>query len=157
MIVARCCESAAFRHRSISAADPAQRLDRRTGLPPLLPTPSSRIHDLVRAAKGLIGLDQHQVRRWRSWHRWSTLAMRAHAFLAVTTAAERDHTRPRPGLIPLTVNELRRLFNAIILATKQTLTHLPAWSTRRRKHQARAREATTDDANNNDHKLRLPY
>jgi hypothetical protein len=23
--------------------------------------------------KGLVGLDQHQVRRWRSWYRWSPL------------------------------------------------------------------------------------
>jgi SRSO17 transposase len=38
------------------------------------------------AAKGLVGLDQHRVRRWASWHRWITLAMLAHAFLAVPTA-----------------------------------------------------------------------
>jgi SRSO17 transposase len=57
------------------------------------------------AAKDLIGLDQHQVRRWTSWHRWTTPAMLAHAFLAVATAIERD-TAPIPtGLITLTVNE----------------------------------------------------
>jgi hypothetical protein len=32
----------------------------------------------------LTGLDEHQVRRWMSWHRWTILAMLAHAFLAVT-------------------------------------------------------------------------
>jgi hypothetical protein len=41
---------------------------------------------IVQAAKGLTGVDQHQVRRWTSWHRWTTLAVLAHAFLAVTTA-----------------------------------------------------------------------
>ena len=43
----------------------------------------------------LTGLDQHQVRRWTSWHRWTTLAMLAHAFLAVATATERDRS-PTP-------------------------------------------------------------
>jgi hypothetical protein len=28
-------------------------------------------------------MDQHQLRRWRSWYRWVTLAMLAHAFLVV--------------------------------------------------------------------------
>lgn len=32
-----------------------------------------RIEESFQAAKGLTGLDQHQVRRWRSWHRWTTL------------------------------------------------------------------------------------
>src|SRR5262249_58945409 len=64
-----------------------------------------RIEESFQAAKGLTGLDQHQVRRWTSWHRWTTLAMLAHAFLAVTTATERD-TQPTPaGLITLTINE----------------------------------------------------
>jgi sensor domain CHASE-containing protein len=39
----------------------------------------------------LTGLDQHQVRRGTSWHRWATLAMLAHAFLTVTAAAVLDH------------------------------------------------------------------
>jgi len=98
-----------------------------------------RIEESFQAAKGLTGLDQHQVRRWRSWHRWTTLAMLAHAFLAVATAAERD-TAPTPaGLITLTVNEFRRLFDAILLMTSHTLTSLLAWSRWRRRHQHRAR------------------
>jgi SRSO17 transposase len=39
------------------------------------------------AAKGPAGLDEHQVRRWGSWYRWTTLAMLATAFLTVTAAA----------------------------------------------------------------------
>jgi SRSO17 transposase len=98
-----------------------------------------RIEESFQAAKGLTGLDQHQVRRWTSWHRWTTLAMLAHAFLAVATAAERD-TRPAPaGLIALTVNEFRRLFDALLLVTNQTITSLLAWSRWRRRHQYRAR------------------
>ena len=98
-----------------------------------------RIEESFQAAKGLVGLDQHQVRRWTSWHRWTTLAMFAHAFLAVATAVERD-TAPTPeGLITLTVNEFRRLFDAILLVTNHTIATLLAWSRWRRRHQYRAR------------------
>jgi len=100
-----------------------------------------RVEESFQAAKGLTGLDQHQVRRWRSWHRWTTLAMLAHAFLAVTTTAQRDQTPTPTGLIPLTVNELRRLFDALLLTTGHTLDRLIHWSTWRRRHQARARES----------------
>ena len=98
-----------------------------------------RIEESFQTAKGLVGLDQHQVRRWKSWHRWTTLALLAHAFLAVATAIERDTTPTPAGLITLTVNELRRLFDAILLATAHTVTSLLAWSQWRRKHQYRAR------------------
>jgi hypothetical protein len=99
-----------------------------------------RIEESFQAAKGLTGLDQHQVRRWTSWHRWTTLAMLAHAFLAVATAAERDHAPATHGLIPLTVNEFRRLFDALLLAVRHTATSLLHWSTWRRRHQHRARQ-----------------
>lgn len=62
-----------------------------------------RIEESFQAAKGPTGLDQHQVRRWRWWYRWTSLAMLAHVFLAVATAVERD-AQPTPvGLIALTV------------------------------------------------------
>ncbi len=99
-----------------------------------------RIEESFQSAKGLTGLDQHQVRRWASWHRWTTLAMLAHAFLAVATAIERDHSPAPAGLIELTVNEFRRLFDALLLAAKHTIDTLLAWSQWRRRHQARARE-----------------
>ena len=100
-----------------------------------------RIEESFQAAKSLTGLDQHQVRRWVSWHRWTTLAMLAHAFLAVATAAERDTQSTPEGLITFTVNEFRRLFDALLLAAKRTLASLLAWSTWRRKHQHRARQS----------------
>ena len=53
------------------------------------------VEESFQAGKGLAGLDQHQVRRWNSWHRWTTLAMLASAFLAVLTAVERTR-QPRP-------------------------------------------------------------
>lgn len=43
------------------------------------------------SAKGEVGLDQYEVRKWASWHRHITLAMLAHAYLVVLRArAARD-------------------------------------------------------------------
>jgi SRSO17 transposase len=54
---------------------------------------------LLQAGKELAGLDQHQVPRWASWHRWVTLAMLAATFLTITAAAERAPSglAPRPS------------------------------------------------------------
>jgi SRSO17 transposase len=38
-------------------------------------------------AKGEVGLDHYEVRKWPGWYRHITLALLAHAFLAVTRAA----------------------------------------------------------------------
>ncbi|MFI8221203.1 IS701 family transposase [Streptomyces sp. NPDC085932] len=96
------------------------------------------IEETFQASKGLIGLDEHQVRRWTSWHRWATLAMLAHAFLVCTAAAER-RDRPAPdGLIPITGNEIQHLF-ATLIRPDHDLAHRLRWSHWRRRHQARAR------------------
>jgi SRSO17 transposase len=116
-----------------------------------------RIEESFQAAKGLVGLDQHQVRRWTSWLRWTTLAMLAHAFLAVATGTERDTTATPAGLIALTVNGFRRLFDALLLATHHTVETLLAWSRWRRRHQYRARISTTNAMKTNDLDLRLQY
>ena len=65
--------------------------------------------------------------------------MLAHAFLAVATAVERDACLAPAGLIELTVNEFRRLFDALLLVTNHTVETLLAWSPWRRRHQYRAR------------------
>ncbi|MBM9624068.1 IS701 family transposase [Streptomyces zhihengii] len=97
------------------------------------------VEETFQASKSLTGLDEHQVRRWTSWHRWVTLAMLAHAFLAVTAAAER-HDRPaHDGLIPLTGNEIQHLF-AVLVSPVHDLAHRLRWSHWRRRHQARARQ-----------------
>jgi len=57
------------------------------------------VEETFQAGEGLAGLDQHQVRRWNSWHRWTTLAMLASAFLAVLAAIERTR-HPPPGRAP---------------------------------------------------------
>ncbi|MEU4303403.1 IS701 family transposase [Kitasatospora aureofaciens] len=99
------------------------------------------VEETFQAGKGLTGLDEHQVRRWTSWHRWVTLSMLAHAFLAVTAAAERrDH--PAPGdLIPLTCNEIQHLFATLIARPVHDTIHRLRWSQWRRCHQARARNS----------------
>lgn len=53
--------------------------------------------------------------------RWTTLAMLAMAFLAVTTAAENAHRPATVGLIELTLNELRRPFDALTAVAATTL------------------------------------
>jgi hypothetical protein len=45
------------------------------------------------------------LRRWKSGHRWTTMALLARAFLTVTTADERDQTPHPTGRIPLANND----------------------------------------------------
>ncbi|WP_172875960.1 IS701 family transposase [Micromonospora inositola] len=97
-----------------------------------------KIEESFQAAKTGLGLDQHQNRRWTSWHRWTTLAILAHAFLAAATAGHRHHDEPT-DLIPLTVNELRHLFNILIIEPTRRRCDLLLWSIRRRRHQSRAK------------------
>jgi SRSO17 transposase len=54
------------------------------------------IEETFQTAKGEVGLDHYQVRRYDGWYRHITLAMLAHAFLTVTraTAQKNDHGRP---------------------------------------------------------------
>ena len=125
----------------------------RTGLlaSSAVPALSSTLADLVAVAgrrwtveesfqtsKGLTGLDQHQVRTWTSWHRWSILVLLAHAFLAVQTATQRDTEHPNPTLIRLSINEFRRLFVALILTPLHHRDRILTWSLWRRRHQQRA-------------------
>jgi SRSO17 transposase len=99
------------------------------------------VEENFQAGKGLTGLDQHQVRRWTSWHRATILSMLAHAFLAVTTATERAR-RPAPtGWIRLTCNEIRHLFTAVLLAPIRDIAHRLRCSAWRRQHQHRAKRS----------------
>lgn len=98
------------------------------------------IEESFQAAKGQAGLDEHQVRTWISWHRWTVLCMLAMAFLAVITRAERDRSTTPDGLIPYTLNEIRRLFDALTVGpAPRSHDHILSWSHWRRRHQAIAR------------------
>jgi SRSO17 transposase len=97
------------------------------------------IEEAFQAGKGLAGLDEHQVRRWTSWRRWTILAMLAHAFLAVTAASTRGLSA-NPGL-SITCNEVRHLLAAVILAPLRALHHVMAWSHYRRTRAAASRQS----------------
>ena len=54
-------------------------------------------------AKGEVGLDEYEVRRWDAWHRHVTLALLAHAYLVVTRlAAAQDRGHQETGRPPPT-------------------------------------------------------
>jgi SRSO17 transposase len=97
------------------------------------------VEERFQTGKGLVGLDQHQVRRWRSWYRWATLAMLAHAFLVVAAVTERARDPGPPGLIKLTCNEVQHLFAALVAVPAGGAGHRLHWSVWRRRRQARAR------------------
>jgi SRSO17 transposase len=102
--------------------------------------------------KGQFGLDQSQVRLFHAIARHTVLACAALAICAVTAALLRDRTdtqaaspvRPDqsppadPGLIPLTVPQVRHLL-AAATAPSWPPGHIEHWDTWTRRHQARAR------------------
>jgi SRSO17 transposase len=45
------------------------------------------IEDCFEVAKGEVGLDEYEVRKWDGWHRHVTLCLLAHAYLAVVRSA----------------------------------------------------------------------
>ena len=97
------------------------------------------VEESFQAGKGLAGLDEHQVRTWTSWRRWTLLAMLAHALLAVIAAHEHAERPTLADLIALTCNEIRRLFTIFVIEPRRTLACPEAWSHWRRRHQHRAR------------------
>jgi SRSO17 transposase len=56
------------------------------------------IEDCFEQAKGEVGLDEYEVRKWDGWHRHVTLSLLAHAYLAVLrSAAEREEDGAKRG------------------------------------------------------------
>ena len=51
----------------------------------------------LETAKGEVGLDQYEVRKWTGWYRHITLALLAHAFLTVTRAQAVGSTAQKGG------------------------------------------------------------
>jgi hypothetical protein len=103
-------------------------------------------------AKGCFGLDQCQARLYTAVLRHLALVTAALAVCAVTAAQLRDRTGTQapppagpddkppedPGLIPLSVREVKRLL-ATALSRPQPPGHAPQWLQWRRRHQARSR------------------
>jgi SRSO17 transposase len=102
--------------------------------------------------KGCFGLDQCQARLYTAILRHAVLVMAVLAICAVSAALLRDRTDaqappparpdapppPDPGLIPLTVREVRRLLAAELDRPKPP-GHAAHWLQWRRRHQARSR------------------
>ena len=103
-------------------------------------------------SKDYFGLDQCQARLYTAILRHLVLVMAALAICAVTAAQLRDRTDaqappptrpdqappPDPGLIPLTVHEVKRLL-ATALHHPRPDGHAANWLDWRRRHQARSR------------------
>jgi SRSO17 transposase len=109
------------------------------------------VEEDFQVGKTAFGLDHSQVRTYPALLRHLVLAMAALAVVAITTAHARTtnsltptpaspHTVPPadPGLIPLTVAEVKRLIN-LFTRTWHSLDHHLRWHHWRRRHQARAR------------------
>jgi len=120
------------------------------------------VEEDFQTGKELTGLDEHQVRRWTSWHRWTVLVMLAHAFLTVITATQKpapanqaDHHEAGeplpvlPALIPLTRNEIRHLFVQLAQQAHHSIGSVLTWSIWRRHHQAIARTSHYRRRSNN--------
>jgi len=110
------------------------------------------VEESFELGKGCFGLDQCQARLYTAILRHTVLVMAALAICAVTAAQLKDRTdaqaappaRPgddppgQPGLIPLTVREVRRLL-ADALSRPKPPGHAARWLQWRRRHQARSR------------------
>jgi SRSO17 transposase len=110
------------------------------------------VEEDFQTGKDAFGLDHSQVRTYPALLRHLVLAIAALAVCAVTAARSRTtisstappptspHDRPPadPGLIPLTVTEVKRLVN-LLTRTWHGLDHHLRWHLWRRRHQARAR------------------
>jgi SRSO17 transposase len=110
------------------------------------------VEEDFQVGKDHFGLDHSQVRLYTALHRHLILAMTALAICTVTAAAMRQTTSilppapsgpdeqppTDPGLIALTVAEIKRLLN-LLIRSSPTLHHHLQWCWWRRRHQARAR------------------
>jgi SRSO17 transposase len=59
-----------------------------------------QVEECFAQAKGEVGMDQYAVRTWTAWHRFVTLCLLAHAYLAVVRHAARDETAEKGALLP---------------------------------------------------------
>jgi SRSO17 transposase len=58
------------------------------------------VEECFAEAKGEVGMDHYEVRKWEAWHRHITLCLLAHAFLVVTRcAAVEGEGSPKKGIL----------------------------------------------------------
>ena len=75
-----------------------------------------------------------------TWGDWITRFSGQLKVLSEKGHGKASRVESAAGLITLTVNEFRRLFDALLLGAGHTLASLLRWSTWRRRHQHRARQ-----------------
>jgi hypothetical protein len=101
------------------------------------------IDDMFKQAKGLVGLDQYEVRSWQGWYRHITLALLAFAalaFAALTIATTQGGPPRRSGARATSRSpsrEVRRLLIRLVWAAtrrRPTFFEIVAWSRWRRHH-----------------------
>jgi hypothetical protein len=104
------------------------------------------------SGKDCFGLDQSQARLYTAIACHAVLVMAALAICAVTASLLKDRTdtqapppvRPdqpppaEPGMVPLTIPEIRRLL-AVVFLRLHPAAHAGHWLNWRRRHQARSR------------------
>lgn len=95
------------------------------------------VEECFREAKGEAGLDDYQVRKWRSWHRHMQLAMLGHFLL---TELRRDYG-DEELLGPLSAAETRRLLAVVMPPLQKTFEFRMQWSAWRRKQNQKARQS----------------
>ena len=105
------------------------------------------IEECFEEAKGQVGLDQYEVRRWEGWYR-AHHAVDAGPRLSGgdpesgdgggTTGGKGGYSCRDKGLIPLTVPEVRRLLTRLVWTPKNSADFVLGWSQWRRRHQATA-------------------
>jgi len=98
-----------------------------------------RIEEDHQLTKQATGLDAGQV------NRWTVICLLAYIYLAIAVAVQRQQEAGSDldaGLIPITVPELLRLLrDTVIPPPRRDQPHRLHWSTWRRRHQHRARQA----------------
>ncbi|MEY9860075.1 hypothetical protein ABH935_005711 [Catenulispora sp. GAS73] len=99
---------------------------------------AAALPEAFQSGKALAGRDEHQVRRYTSWYRWTVLAMLAHAFLTITTA-QQPGPQTASSLIPFTRNEIRHLLATLTFTIPHRPDHRWSWSACRRRHQLGAK------------------
>lgn len=87
-----------------------------------------RVEETFQSEKGLAGLDEHQVRLYPSW-----------IFLAVVRANEHARQSTSDDLVPLSCNEIQRLFITLAIRPLRDAAHRLGWSDWRRRRQKRSR------------------
>jgi SRSO17 transposase len=109
---------------------------RPASLPTLVKVAGARwaVEECFQAAKNEAALDHYQVRLYKAWYRYVTLAMLALAWLAVTRAALADES---DGLMT-SANEIRRMFTTLCGPDRDEQ-NARRWSRWRHHHQQRAR------------------